>query len=72
MRIAPSIPAFLLHALSWDLLLTGAVLVVLAVASALELGPMPGTAIVDLIGAAVCFVLALVVRSVARQFEQVT
>jgi len=71
MRIGPSIPAFLLHALSWALFLTAAMMVVLAVGSALDLGPEPGSPIVDAIGAATCVVLALVVRSLARRFEQV-
>jgi hypothetical protein len=71
MRIGPSIPALLLHASSWVLFLLAAMMVVLAVGSALDLGPEAGSSIVDMIGAAICLVLALVVRSVAHRFEQV-
>jgi hypothetical protein len=70
MRIGPGIAAFLLHVLSWALFLTGAMMVVLAVGSALDLGPKPGSPIMDVIGATICLVLALVVRSLAGRFEQ--
>ena len=71
MRLAPNIPAFLLHALSWALFLTAAMMVVFAVGAALDVGPKPGSPTTDAIGAAICLVLSLVVRSLAHRFQQV-
>jgi hypothetical protein len=71
MRLGSHVPASLLYGLSWILLFIAALMVLLAVGTFLGFVTLPISVRTDLIGAAICSVLALFTRFMARKFEQV-
>jgi hypothetical protein len=70
MRVRSNIPASFLYGLSWMLLCLTALMVCLAIGAQLGLATLPATTLTDLIGAAICSVLAFLCRSLARKFDQ--
>ena len=69
-RLGVNVSAPLLYGLSWVLLAVAAVMVVLAIATALGAEWLPSAAATDVIAAAVCSLLALVCRWLGHRFEQ--
>lgn len=65
-----NISASLLYGLSSMLLGVVALMIVLAIATQFGMGTLPTTTLTDLIGAAICSVLAFLCRSLAHKFEQ--
>jgi uncharacterized RDD family membrane protein YckC len=72
MRPGSNVSASLLYGLSWILLCVAALMVVLAILTSLGLITIPISVRTDLIGAAVCSILALFSPFVARRFDQAT
>jgi hypothetical protein len=64
-----NVSASLMYSLSWILLAVAVLMVMLAIATVLGVEGLPTAAVTDVIAAAVCSLLALVCRSVARRFE---
>lgn len=71
MHLGSNISASLLHGLSWILLCVAALMVLLALGAFFDLLTLPISVRTDLIGAAICSVLGLSCRFMARRFEQV-
>jgi hypothetical protein len=72
MRFGPSISVSLLYGLSWILLGLASLMAVLAILAFLSLVALPISVRTDLIGAAICAVLGLLSRALARRFEGAT
>lgn len=70
MRLGSNISASLLYGLSWILLCVAALMVVLAILTSLGFVMLPISVSTDLIGAAICSVLAFFFRFTARRFER--
>lgn len=68
-RIGFNISALLLYGLSWILLGAAVLMVFLALAMALALVNLPMTASADLIGGAICALLALLFRFLAGRLD---
>jgi hypothetical protein len=64
-----NVSASLMYSLSWILLAVAVLMVMLAIATVLGVEGLPTAAVTDVIAAAVCSLLALLYRSVARRFE---
>ena len=71
MRVGSNISVSLLFGSSWILLCVAALLVVLAVGVFFGLLTLSISVRTDLIGAAICSVLALFSRLMARRFKQI-
>jgi hypothetical protein len=69
MRLGANISASLMYGLSWILLSIAALMIVLAILASVGLVTLPISVRTDLIGAAVCAVLGLLSRFLARRFE---
>ncbi len=71
MRFGPNISASILYGASWILLCAAVLMAVLAGLTSLGFVTLPISVRTDLIGAAICALLALVFRFAARRFERV-
>jgi len=71
-RIGFNVSAPVLYGLSWILLGLAVLMVILAIATALGMVDFPMAASTDLIGAAICALLALLFRSLAGRIDQTT
>ena len=70
MRLGSGVSSTLLYALSWILLGLAVLMVVLAILTSLGMTTLPLSVRADLIGAAVCSIVALLARFLARRFER--
>jgi hypothetical protein len=70
LRLGMNVSAPLMYGLSWILLGVAVLMVVLAIASALGAKWLPAAAVTEVIGAAICALLAWACRSLGHRFEQ--
>ncbi|EIM30237.1 hypothetical protein [Microvirga lotononidis] len=69
-RIGFNISALLLYGLSWILLGTAVLMLILAIATALGLANLQMTVTADLVGSVICALLALLFRFLAGWLDQ--
>jgi hypothetical protein len=71
-RIGFNISTPLLYGLSWILLGVALLMVILAIATALDVASFPMTISADLIGGVICALLALLFRFLAGKLDRAT